>query len=286
MKKLLTLVLTLAMLLSLTACGKNADNNNPNSGNENNANQNVSSGTTKGEETPAPTQAAEATLETTKVRLLCAEDTYMALAILDAPRSDSGIQICDKDGNVSGIYMFDRYHAITNGIGLWLVDCAEWPTDLGVGDFGVIVTDSKGEERTIYDIEPMSAEEMEACGMPTINGYAALAVCGDIYKSSSSVEFNVVVNMFCNGGLDTLEQAEELFKFYAEDGTPLENLLPDYLVKYNVSDPYVNARIYQDINNNNLEDPDGLIELLKNSKPYMEYTGTDGTTWKLPLIQE
>lgn len=286
MKKLLALVLTLTMLFTFTACGKNTDNNEPNGTAGNDSNQNVSAETTKGEETPAPTQPTEATLETTKVRLLCADENYMALAILDAPQTNYGTKICDKDGNSLGLMMMDRYRAMTKDNGLWLVDNENWPSEYGVGDFSVVVTDASGEERSVSEIEPMTPDEMAAYGLFSTNGYGTFAACGDVKNTSYYAEFNVLVYMFCNGGIDTLEQVEEQFKLYAEDGTPLDSFLGGYVLEVSVNAPYVNVRIYQDANQSNFENPDEFVEQLKNSKPYMEYTGTDGTTWKLPLIQE
>ncbi|MCI9155308.1 MAG: hypothetical protein HFF44_00025 [Lawsonibacter sp.] len=222
-KRALCALLSGALLLSLAACGGNKPNNDGNDPSGGSPSAGTSGGgassSPKQEAPPTPARPAEFTLDTTQVRLLCADGKYLALALFDCPKTDKGLKICDKSGNDTGAYMYNRYTGITLKNGLWLADAEEWPSKYSADSIGVLVTDNSGAEKLFTDIVPMAKEEMESVGLFTINGYATFAATGKIHASSSSAEFNVVVYMFCDGGIDSLENAADRFKFYTEDGT-------------------------------------------------------------------
>lgn len=278
MKKRFILALAMVMLLSLAGCGSDTDaeskggdqavsgQTTESSSNEDNANTNE----------PA---TPEFSLDTTEVRVLCAEDGYMALALFHCPTTDYGLRVCDESGNSLNVYMYDRYRGLTAKDGVWLADTEDWSGDKSSGEINVVVTDASGAERLFTNIAPITQEEITEAGLFCIDGYGTFAAVGDIYSNSSSVEFNVVVYMFCKDGINSIENGAERFQFYAEDGTPLAALFPEYDFTVDVRAPYVNA-VFK-----GFEDADTLTKQLQNCNPYMVYTGTDGTTWTLPLIK-
>lgn len=267
-KKLCCILPALALALTLAACG---------GGNS----AGTDGGGTGSAAPDAPAITLSPKLEDAQARILNAEDHYCAIAVFNCPPMTSDISVTDADGDT--VMFSSQYLGMTRDRGVWLLDCPFSDAVDVDRKYSVAITAYVGndeETRTITDIGQITPEEREAIGLVAVDGLPAFVPPCDVYSDYQSFGFNALVYIFSGTGVGDLDDANGRFRFYAKDGTPLEEVFPDNAFSIDVRTPYVNALFDAP----SAEASEALAEQLRSCEPYMTYTGPGGDTWSVPMI--
>ena len=286
MKKRIAFLAGILMLsIALSGCGNSAIETSKNEGDEG------QSSSQQGSAVVGDNEPNVSSLEDCQLRLIDChqfEDdgeqfTYLAFALLGP--ADAGFHL---EGGTSEIA--DAWLTINHMDGGWrVVTCTELPGGVTTEDVSLSVTDhSTSEEKTVLLSdwgEPMSKEELQTVGIYEIEGHLALVGDGYVTTSSDQYGFNVGLGLigadYGNPKTDfpTLENAAEVFRFYAADGTPLEESIGQEIEEFFMNAGTLKVRFGL----KDGADADTENEKLKEKDPYMEYTNADGETFQFPL---
>lgn len=209
--------------------------------------------------------------------------TYLAFALMGPP--DAGFHL---EGSTSEIA--DAWLTINHMDSGWrVVTCTELPGGVTTEDVSLSVTDhSTSDEKTVLLSdwgEPMSKEELQAVGLYEVEEY--LVIVGEGRTATSSDQYGFMVGLGLIGpeygnpktSFPTLENAAQVFRFYAADGTPLAQSLGQEIDECFMTGSTL--KVWFGLPEGT--DADTALDKLVEKDPYMEYTNADGETFQFPL---
>ena len=284
-KRIVCLAGILMLSITLSGCSNSATDTSKNEGNEG------QSSSQQGSAVMGDNEQNVSSLEDCQLRLIDChqfEDdgeqfTYLAFALLGP--ADAGFHL---EGNTSEIA--DAWLTINHMDGGWrVVTCTELPGGVTTEDVSLSVTDhSTSDEKTVllsHWGDPMSKEELQTVGIYKIEGH--LVIVGEGSTSKSSDQYGFMVGLGLVGpeygnpetAFPTLENAAQVFRFYAADGTPLAQSLGQEIDECFMTGSTLKVRFELPEGT----DADTALDKLIEKDPYMEYTNADGETFRFPL---
>lgn len=292
--------LLLALTCGLTACGSkssdpavsSAENSRAENSGPGEAAETGSVGIPVNPELEAAAleESAELTMEDAQAKLICKNERWIAIAYYGP--EDVRLSPC-WNGTVDA-WPFGQYgRDLSSG---WTVAYMVRRPERGDSLFsqeeldglGLNVKDRMDESSsvTFEHLEQMSETEMRAIGIPFLDGHKCLI---ENQTSVGSDNFCMIVSF---SWLDEMSEADsegflDRVSFFAEDGAPLDDYFDGYtLEKELYTDITFTVDLYFRSSDSNKEQNETMIQKLKESVPYMIYTGLDGETVKTSLSWE
>ncbi len=288
----------LVLSIALSGCGNNtADTPKTETNGTQNSSQQESAVTENSEQSQSGADAEEtnvqnvSSLEDCQLRLIDCHQlendgeqfTYLAFALLGP--QEIGFHLEGGTSDISDAWLTSN--PMESG---WrVVTCQELPGGITPENLSLSVTDySTSEERTVVLSdwgESMSKEELQAVGLYEIEGHLVLVGGGRPATSSDQYGFMLGLGLigaeYGNPETDfpTLENPEEIFHFYASDGTPLEESIGQEIEEFSANQGML--KVWFGLSEGT--DEDTALEKLIEEDPYMEYTNADGETFQFPL---
>lgn len=241
--------------------------------------------------TPGQSQNSVNNIEDCQLRLIDCHQfendgeqfTYLAFALLGP--ADAGFHL---EGNTSEIA--DAWLTINHMDSGWrVVTCEELPSGVTTEDVSLSVTDhstSDGKTVLLSDWgEPMSKEELQTVGLYEVEGHLTIAGEGRTAKNSDQYGFMVGLGLIGpeygnpETSFPTLENAAQVFQFYAADGTPLAQSLGQEIDECFMTGSTL--KVWFGLPEET--DAEAALDKLVEKDPYMEYTNADGETFHFPL---
>lgn len=233
-------------------------------------------------------------MESAEVRLVRAKGNFLAVAF-HGPYQDIGMSFCNKDGTPLDKQAFLGYGNPSDG---WTLGITyELDESYTVDDIGLSVTDYDAPRNadgtyqvTIFpDIgEQMTDAELQGIGFTFLDGRCCIIGQGRATYGSDNFGLFFGITRFdedLDQNLSEIEGFGDQLKFYAGDGTPLEDYFDGFgTLKVDVRDSSIYALLYSDGGTSKAE-TELMCDKLREAKPYMVFTGKDGTTQQFQLLQ-
>lgn len=301
MKKIISIILALVIVLSLAACGRTSTEKST-AGNAGSTTAGQKDSGNKWDYGTRETEAASKglTLDDAQVRLVVYDGTYAdngtnyLLLAYYGPQEDISYHFCNPDGSSIEDAEWPTYWKYENG---WrLLETSELPAGYTADNIALSVTDygADGEPTRIFSDfgEPLTKAEMEEIGVTYFGEkFGNFITEGSIVNLISEVCVFVGIKWY--GGANVLDNDLpfdiEDFAFYAEDGRPLNECVGeefeyivetwgDYIAPLEISTvDGIMARFKVNDGEYSEERMAELCDLIKELNPYMAYTTEDGT---------
>lgn len=300
-KKVIFLAGTLALAMMLNGCGNSAaDTPKAETNSTQSSSQQESAVTENSEQSQSGSDAEEAGaenasgLEDCQLRLIDCHQlendgeqfTYLAFALLGP--QEIGFHLEGGTSELSEAWLTSNHME-----GGWrVVTCTELPGGITPENLSLSVTDySTSDEKTILLSdwgEPMSKEELRTVGLYEVEGH--LVIVGEGRTAKSSDQYGFMAGLGLVGpeygnpetSFPTLENAAQVFQFYAADGTPLAQSLGQEIDECFMTGSTL--KVWFGLPEGT--DADTALAQLVEKDPYMEYTNADGETFQFPLNLE
>lgn len=310
MKKIISIILALVLVLSLAACGKSAaDKGGTENADSGSTAASQSSGGSKWDYGTKETEAAskKLTMDEAKVRLVCYDGShadsginYLLLAYY-GPQDEIGYNLCNPDGTAIEDLEWPTYWKYENG---WrLFETYELPAGYTADNIALYIADyaADGEPSRVFTDfgEPLAKAELEDIGLVFLGD----RMCNFQPKGglgSRIVDVVMQVGIYWYHGKtvweDNLPFDIEDFAFYAEDGRPLNECIGDdfeYIVEtYGDYQSFlemstvegIRVRLKMKDGSYSEEKMEELCDLIAELNPYMVYTNEDGTEVRLDYV--
>lgn len=209
--------------------------------------------------------------------------TYLAFALLGP--ADIGFHLEGDDPSLADVWLTSNHMES----GWRVVTCTELPAGITTAGVYLSVTDySTSDEKTVLLSdwgEPMSKEELQTVGLYEVEGH--LVIVGEGRTAKSSDQYGFMVGLGLVGpeygnpktSFPTLENAAQVFQFYAADGTPLAQSLGQEIDECFMTGSTL--KVWFGLPEGT--DADAALDKLVEKAPYMEYTNAVGKTFQFHL---
>ncbi len=233
-------------------------------------------------------------LEDAQALFLAAEEDYCAVVVFNCPQRTTDVQVVGAmttDGSRPA-YFDSVYLEETRSSGVWfLIHTFSKPVDVAEFDtYSVDVTAVVGngeETRSITGLKMAAPEEWEALGLSSVAGHPFIAPPCGVYLDNDYFGFRAHFYIFGKNGIDEQDFTADHFRFFAGDGTPLEERFPGnaFTIRVAPPDEYVQdyeVKAFFELSSS--DEAESLAGQLEACEPYMVYTGPGGDTWSAPMI--
>lgn len=291
MKKIISFILAVFMLLSLTACAKPADDDTPSPAETSGSDAAQSGG--KWDYSSVQTEAPkDLTLDDAQVRLIYFNDPgngknpYLLVAY-HGPWEGVYASFVGTDG----MAIADAYYMEFES-GWCFLQTEELPEGTTLDDVGVYVTDHV-TERIFTDFgEALTDQELEGIGAVFLGGkLCAFSTDNRLSATRSEATFTVYVQVYRQESIPVSDLPFDIsdFQFFAGDGTPLSEYADGYEYSVEVDKDSrdklkgILVRFAETVDHD-IDENDAFCQMLRTLDVYMTYTAADGTTTRYDNI--